>query len=215
MMVRKRAWVLALLLGGAAGYVHFLSDVRAVRLRRPLSSVPTTLGPWGSRSIVMEDDIVKNAGVEDYLFRDYTDGQGLSINAYVGFYEAQREGDTAHSPKHCLPGSGWSQVESSEIEFATPGSNGGKTRANRYVIGKEDQRQLVLYWYQGRGRDITNEYEAKVYLVIDSIFRKRSDGALVRIMVPESETLSLAAAQESAIAFAQRFLPEVEKVLPE
>ena len=215
MTFRNRAWILAALLAGAAAYNYFLSDVNAVPLRRPLSTVPTTLGPWTSRSITMTDSILQNVGVEDYLFRDYTDGRGVSINAYVGFYEAQREGDQAHSPKHCLPGSGWSQVESSEIEFESPGFNGGKTRANRYVIGKGDERQLVLYWYQGRGRNITNEYASKIYLVVDSIFRKRTDGALVRIMVPQGGTLSSKGAQATAIIFARQFLPEVAKALPE
>jgi EpsI family protein len=134
---------------------------------------------------------------------------------YVGFYEQQREGDQIHSPKHCLPGSGWRPTQSDVVQFETPGFNGGQTCANRYVIGKGDERQLVLYWYQSAGRDITNEYLAKVYLVLDSIFRKRNDGALIRFMAPLETEADLAAAQDKVQGFARQILPLVGEALPE
>jgi EpsI family protein len=215
MSLGSRSWVLIVLLFAVAAYVHLLSDVQAVPLRKPLSSVPLVLGTWRGHPLTMEDSIVENVGVEDYIFRDYRGVEGPAVNAYVGFYEAQAEGDTAHSPKHCLPSSGWTPIQSDEIEFETPGFNGGRTRANRYVIAKGDQLQLVLYWYQGRGRQITNEYAAKVYLVLDSIFKKRNDGALIRLMTYVRRDLGLEEAQARTVAFANLFLPEVGSALPE
>jgi EpsI family protein len=105
-------------------------------------------------------------------------------------------------------------VRKDEVRFPTPGFNGGVTRAQRYVIEKGGQRQFVLYWYQHNTRNVTNEYLAKLYLILDSIFRKRSDGALIRLNasltgVPE-ET-----AQAGLVAFAGAFLPELAKAFPE
>jgi EpsI family protein len=44
--------------------------------------------------------------------------------------------------------------------------------------------QMVLYWYQSRGRIISSEYLQKIYLVLDSINRKRTDGSFVRLITP-------------------------------
>ncbi|GAB4271692.1 MAG: hypothetical protein Kow0092_26520 [Deferrisomatales bacterium] len=213
--MRTRTWILITLVLATAGYTRFLSDVQAVPLRKPLEEVPLRIGEWTGRSDRMAEDIVRVVGVEDYLLREYRDGEGFPVYVYVGFYERQREGDQIHSPKHCLPGAGWRPVVSDRVVLDTPGINGGATRANRYVIGKGDDRQLVLYWYQSRGRDITSEYLAKLYLVVDSIFRKRNDGSLVRLMAPLSKGAPIAPAQERVAAFARRFLPELARALPE
>lgn len=213
--MRLRVWTLVVLFAATTGYARFLSDVHPVPLRKPLSSVPQAFGAWTGRSDAMDTNTLRVVGVEDYLMREYQDGAGTPVSVYVGFYEQQREGDQIHSPKHCLPGSGWNPTRSDVVQFDTPGFNGGLTRANRYVIGKGEERQLVLYWYQSAGRDITSEYLAKVYLVADSILRKRNDGALIRFMAPLRTEAELDAAQEKVVGFARLILPRVGEVLPE
>ncbi|MGA7979220.1 MAG: exosortase C-terminal domain/associated protein EpsI [Chromatiaceae bacterium] len=52
---------------------------------------------------------------------------------------------------------------------------------NRVEIQKGDDREVVYYWFQQRGRDITNEYVVKLYLFWDALTRNRTDGALVRL----------------------------------
>ncbi len=215
MALRNRMWILVVLIVATAFYSRFLADVHAVPINRPLDTVPQHIGEWSGSSSEMEQKIVAAVGVEDYLLRTYRRPDGRSASVYVGYYEQQREGDTIHSPKHCLPGAGWRPVRNDQIEFATPGFNGGTTRANRYLIGKGDERQLVLYWYQSRGRNIVSEYAAKVWLVTDSIFRKRNDGALVRFIAPLRKSQDLEAEQAVLVAFCQQILPELAAVLPE
>jgi len=72
--------------------------------------------------------------------------------------------------------------------------------ANKYVIQNGDYRSLMLYWYQGRGRNVASEYWGKVYTVLDSVRLRRSDGAMVRVTVPIRQ--SEAAAEQAAIEFA-------------
>lgn len=210
-----RAWILSALIAITLVYTQFLSDVRAVALRKPLREVPLALAGWDGRAEQMEDRVVAIVGVEDYLLREYRKEGDAAVSVYVGFYELQAEGDQIHSPRHCLPGAGWRPVRSDVTSFDTPGFNGGKTRANRFVIAKGEARQLVLYWYQSRGRSITNEYTAKVWLVLDSIFRKRNDGALVRIIAPLERDARVEEAEAQMLDFARAFLPELAKALPD
>ncbi len=214
--MRTRIWVLVVLILATAVYTRFLSDVQAVPLRKPLAAVPEAIGEWTTvGQETMEDRILEVVGVEDYLWRTYRAEDGFRVSIYVGFYEQQGEGDQIHSPKHCLPGAGWRPLVSDQVAFATPGFNGGTTRANRYLIAKGDGRQLALYWYQSRGRNITSEYMAKLWMVTDSIFRKRNDGSLVRFMAVLPKDAPVDAVQDRITAFAQGFLPELGTALPD
>ena len=214
--MRTRLWLLAAVAFAAAGYLQFLSGVDPVPLRKPLSSVPDEVGGWALiRTDHMTENVLANVGVEDYIMRTYRGPEGLPVSVYVGYYERQGEKDTIHSPKHCLPGAGWRPVETTVISFDTPGVNRGRTRAIRSIIQNGRKRQLVLYWYQSRGRNITDEYAAKVWLVVDSIFRKRNDGSLVRFMAPIPDGVSAADVERQVVAFARALLPEAVACMAE
>ena len=104
---------------------------------------------------------------------------------YVGYYDQQTQGQTIHSPKNCLPGAGWEPLASSPL---TIGIATGAVTVNRYLLQNGRQRALVLYWYQGRGRVAWDEYRVKWDLLHDAALRRRSDEALVRVVVPVSGT---------------------------
>jgi EpsI family protein len=143
----------------------------------------------------------------DYLLRDYRIGKGQTANLYIGYYATQRDGASYHSPLNCLPGSGWNMVDPAMITISLP--NGQSFLANKYVIENGGHRELMIYWYQGRGRMIASEYWGKIYTVLDSVRLRRSDAAMVRVTVPI--TASDAAALESAREFAGL----TSEVLPE
>jgi EpsI family protein len=87
--------------------------------------------------------------------------------------------------------------------------DGHSFAANRYVIQNGDQKSLLIYWYQGRGRAVASEYWGKVYTVLDSVRLRRSDGAMVRVITPMEK--SAPEALHSAIdlaANATRVLPQ-------
>ncbi len=75
----------------------------------------------------------------------------------------------------------------------TPPNGAPAFEANRYIIQNGTSKQLLIYWYQGRGRAVASEYWGKIYTVLDSVQRRRSDGAMVRVMMPlgESEEATL------------------------
>ena len=129
---------------------------------------------------------------------------------YVGYYASQRTGDTIHSPKNCLPGAGWDPVQSGYIKISIPG--GRQIVVNEYVIQQGLDKQLVFYWYQGRGRVIASEYSGKFWMVADAISRNRTDGALVRLVTPMNDGEVHARAR--LVSFTQLLFPQLESIIP-
>lgn len=171
--------------------------------RKPLREIPAALGDWRQKGgdIRFSEQTESVLRTSDYVMRDYFAPDGRRANLYVGYYASQRTGATYHSPQNCLPGSGWEMRQPELIEIKT----GGKSfTANRYIIQNGDYREVLIYWYEGRGRAEASEYADKIYTVLDGVFRRRSDGAMVRIMTPvggdESESLQKAVDLSALVA---------------
>jgi len=177
--------------------------------RKQLKDFPRQIGGWqqiGSDS-VLDNETLKVLRASDYLMRNYRSANGRVANFYVGYYATQRDGATYHSPLNCLPGSGWIMSDPAKVTITLP--DGRAFTANRYLIQNGDEKDLLVYWYQGRGRAVASEYWGKVYTVLDSVRLRRSDGAMVRVTIPvdKSEAASLQMATDLA-ANATFVLPE-------
>jgi EpsI family protein len=171
-------------MAAGAGALTMRAAAEAPVSRQPLTQLPRQLGLWtGSSDLAFADDIVAQLGVDEYINRRYVaaDASVAPIALYIGYYNSQRQGDTIHSPQNCLPGAGWQPVETGDVLI--PGA-AGAARVNQYVIQKGIDRQLVLYWYQGRGRIVANEYTNKLLLMYDAATLHRTNGALVRVIAP-------------------------------
>jgi EpsI family protein len=170
-----------------AGFlVHRLDSIGDVKVqRRHLSEFPAQLGPWyqSGPDTRFPEDIEAVLRANEYVTRDYSLPNGLTANIYVGYYYTQRTGATYHSPLNCLPGAGWVLSDRTTITIK-PADGRPAFQANRYLIQNGSYQALLVYWYQGRGRAVASEYWDKVYMVLDSARRGRSDGAMVRIMLP-------------------------------
>jgi exosortase D (VPLPA-CTERM-specific) len=166
--------------------VAHLGSVPPRPLEKPLQAFPMQYGDWRGRTSELDTQIWEQVGGQDYVQVDYRKAGDMPVNFYTAYYEYQRKaGDFVHSPKLCLPGAGWfiQADHVRELAIAEPPSiYDGRILFNEMVISKGGHRQLVYYWYQGRGRNFTNEYMAKFYMVWDGIFRRRTDGALVRLV---------------------------------
>jgi EpsI family protein len=210
-----RALVLSagILLAGLYGS-HLAGRERAVP-RQALASLPRALADWPtSVDVPLGNDALAVLGVDDYVSRTYMSAASApAVNLYVGYYDSQRQGDTIHSPQNCLPGAGWQAVEGGRARLQL----GDRTETvNRYVIQKGLDRQVVLYWYQGRGRVVANEYANKFWLMVDAARLHRSNGALVRVIASAGRSTggSLAAADTAATSFAGTLFPQLGAYLP-
>src|SRR4051812_13592797 len=211
----KQFWAMTalLLLGGAV--INYWAVAGEARMpRKALAEFPAEFGGWRQSGRDVRFDAATEAVLraDDYVSRDYAGDAGRSASLYVGYYSTQRTGATYHSPLNCLPGSGWVLGEPDTVEV-TPADGRAPFRANSYVIEHGPDRMLMLYWYQGRGRAVASEYVDKVYTVFDSIRLRRSDGAMVRVLVPfrgsERET------QEAAAQFAAQVAPNLPAYVPD
>lgn len=184
---------------------------QALPLRAPLSRLSAQYEGYQGRTETITAEEQRVAGMSAYLLRSYTRDSATAFTVYVGYYERQVQGKTIHSPKNCLPGAGWEAVAAGEQVLAT---TLGPVRVNRYLLVNKQQRALVYYWYQGRGRVESNEYRVKLQLLRDSALRGRSDEALVRVVVPMRSADGEGAAGELGARVSAELIPQVAEVLP-
>jgi EpsI family protein len=190
--------VLLLLVGVLVNTWAYLGEARVER--KELRDFPQSVGVWQriGTDQILDDETLKVLRASDYLLRDFRKPEGQSANLYVGYYATQRSGASFHSPLNCLPGSGWTLSEPGKATIGLP--DGSSFVANKYIIQNGDYRSLMIYWYQGRGRNVASEYWGKVYTVFDSVRLRRSNGAMVRVTVPVGR--SEADAEKAAVEFA-------------
>jgi EpsI family protein len=203
------------LLAATALFLHARSRNEIIPARQPLAALPHQLGEWTGTDVGIQRDVLEVLGAGDFLLRVYQNSSLPQpyVDIFLAYFPSQRAGDTIHSPKHCLPGSGWLPVESSRVTLALPGHS--PFVANRYVIAKGTDRQLVLYWYLAHDRAVASEYWAKFYLVHDSIRLNRSDGSLIRVTTPLRPGEITDAAQARLISFAENFTPLLNQYIPQ
>jgi len=181
--------------------------------RKSLKDFPKRIATWEQTGtdVQIDKETMAVLRASDYLLRNYRGQDGRNVNFYVGYYASQREGATYHSPLNCLPGSGWVMSEPGTITIAPKGRPAFV--ANKYLIQNGDHKELLVYWYQGRGRAVASEYWGKVYTVLDSVRMRRSDGAMVRITTAVSDTEP--AALQAAINVATDLAATTSTILPE
>jgi EpsI family protein len=182
--------------------------------RPPLAAFPYRLSDWVGSDVGITKDVRSVLGPGDFLLRTYknTAVPQPVVDLFVAYFPTQRTGDTIHSPRNCLPGAGWTPLQSRRVQISGPQHT--PFRANRYVIAKGENRQLVFYWYLAHGRAIASEYWAKFYLVADSIRMNRSDGSLIRLTTPILRGESVDEAQERLLSFAGQVVPRMNDYVP-
>ena len=208
-----RRWTPAVVLG--LGCLLLLGARRqtALPLAVPLEQeIPTRLLGYESMDLRISDVEQQVAGMDDYLLRRFgTEGEPYRFSVYVGYYEAQVQGKSIHSPKNCLPGAKWEPIAS---ETRSVNIDGQPQRLNRYLLANRGARVVVYYWYQGRGRVAWNEYAVKWELMRDKARYGRSEEALVRIVIPLTEEVTETVADAEAEALALALIPRVFAALP-
>jgi exosortase D (VPLPA-CTERM-specific) len=183
--------------------------------RASLQSFPLQLGAWQGRVLTMEGVYQDALKLDDYLLADYADGGASPVNLYVAYYNSQRKGEAVHSPRSCLPGGGWQFRSFEQRTLGDIKVDGVPLRVNRAVIEYGAQRQLVYYWFQQRGRVITNEFAVKWYLLWDSLTRHRTDGALVRLIVELPPASSEKQADRRLTDLAALVAPSLSRYVPD
>jgi EpsI family protein len=222
MMIRAAILSGVILAGGAVARLEHAPDRQIART--PLAAVPCAVDRWScADDTPLDRKTLEVLSADDYLNRTYkvrpadggsrADGGRDAIGLYIAYYGSQRQGESIHSPQNCLPGSGWEPISSMRTAIDAGGTS---LPVNRYVVQKGIERQVVLYWYQGRGRVVANEYLNKFWLMVDQARLHQSNAALVRIVAPVAGTgdQALRDASASADRFARAIYPRLSPYLP-
>lgn len=179
-----------------------------------LSLFPQFFDGWQTVSdIPIEKEIRDLLRADDVLNRVYVNPvRPDPASLFIAFFKTQRYGQSPHSPKNCLPGSGWEKVSDQVIPipvqgWATP------ININRYVVEHGDEKSVTLYWYHSHNRVIASEFSAKLFLVADSIRYHRSDTALIRVIVGVRNG-DVESASNTGVQFVQAVFPQILRQLP-
>ena len=211
-MLSWKAWIPGFVLTAGVvmsnGVVNHQSG--PVPLRAPLAQALPVIPNSRDTDVVVGEEERKIAGMSSYVIREYYPKDVIPFQVYIGYYDEQHQGKTIHSPKNCLPGDGWEQVESAPLTVQTAT---GPVTINRWRSVKNGVSAMVYYWYQGRGRVENNEFKVKYELLRDAVKRGRTDEALVRIIVM-NVTDNGVAADALTRKIAPDLVRDVYRVLP-
>lgn len=207
-----RYWLMIAVLVGATTSMAYLSHGEATPPAKPLAEFPNKVaGYTKAADWTLDKPTLDLLGVTDYLNRGYVSKSEGLITLYIGYFRSQRTGAAIHSPKNCLPGAGWTPMTATVYQL--PLDDGRKVPVNLYIVRKDLDEQLVLYWYQAHGRVVASEYWGKFYLVYDALRLNRTDAALVRVTAPiyngDEEQ-----ARTRALAFAKQITSDVDQIIP-
>jgi len=181
--------------------------------RESFLSFPLSLGQWKGQTVTVEQDLLNTLDATDYWNASYTrsDAPG-NVDVFMTYYDQQRTGHSAHSPANCIPGSGWKVVNRKIIPVELKDRTLAVTRMH---IQKGPQALLVYYWFDQRGRLINEQYRAKWFLLVDAIVKKRTDGAIIRLMTPIAQQEEKNAADQRLVDFLLDFYPITKRYIPD
>jgi EpsI family protein len=218
-MKSPRFWTVILLLISTAVVLHTRGDADKVPYSQPLALMPHDIGGWTGHDIPIGEDVLSILGKGDFLNRSYAPPAASGVRAtvppislFIGYFASQRTGQSIHSPQNCLPGAGWN-FDSKRYTDLTD-DKGNVLHVGEYVISSNGDRQFVVYWYQGHGRTIANEYSAKLHMILDAIRTNRTDGAIVRVITPMLSNESEDAARKRVVDFTARMAPSLPSFIP-
>ena len=214
MIYPGRVIILLCLFGVTWYLLQSTSSVTPVDIKKPLSEFPHQIGNYRlNDSFQSSAGVLELLGVDDYIQYDYVSDKGDHINLYVGYYRAVGIEGGYHSPKNCIPGGGWGINETQKVQLAQDLEGNNHLKVAQMLIRKGSEYQVVLYWFQNRGRIIASEYWEKIYQVWDALFMGRRDGSFVRIIayVPDGD---IEKTEKRVRVFATLALKELENHLP-
>ena len=211
--MNQRIFIVTIVLALSFGFQLWSHAAASTPERESLGSFPKQAGSWkmtGEKTIDPETAAVLKA--DDYMLRLYRAPTGRQVELFVAYYGTQQAGESMHSPRNCLPGSGWEIVSSDNVRLADNGLEA--IQINRFIIENGRQRALMLYWYQAIGRVIASEYWGKFYLVWDAVRTGRRDGAIVRVLVPVPQGSDGIAELKSGLDLAEAARPLLPRYVP-
>ena len=210
MKAQARYVFVYLLLGLTALFIATHANV-AVPVNKPLTNISSSPGEWTMvKQTRFNAQVLEVLKPTDYLYRVYKDSAGNKVTLYLGYHSGGPDSGQIHSPKQCLPGSGWFELSEVKRTLQVAGKELPFIQA---VYQNGAQKELFLYFFQVKGQILSDEYSLKLAEITNSILYNRKDSAFIRISVPFLDD------QSEAAIVGERFLtkiyPHIISVLPQ
>ena len=204
-------WIASVLFIALWGLHTALASAQIKPPRKTFKEFPSVIGEWHGEKSYLREEIMGYLWADDYVQIQFNNTRtGDMIILFVPYYEYQGTMHTAHSPVACLIGGGFAPRSRRIIQRDFP-EPFGEVNIRQMVLEKNRQLLLCNYWFQQRGRLIVSEYWNKWYLFQDSITKRRTDGALVRLEMSLKDGHDV----ETAQSVLDSFTRELMKILPE
>jgi len=213
----KTGWLALVVLAISVPASQFITERRDdVPSRTAFNVFPLEQQEWTGRESTIEANVLGALKLTDYFMGNFQLADSpYPVNFYSAWYEEQRKGASIHSPKSCLPGGGWEILQHTTEAIPQIDAYGEPLKVNRVLMQMGEARQLVYYWFQGRGRIITNEYMAKWFIFWDSLTRNRTDGALMRLITYVPEGSDVADAENRLNEYLEDYYPMFSTYVPD
>ncbi len=189
------------------------TDTLIIPERKDFAGIPAEFPDLRHQIRPMDPTVAEVLGADDTIVVTFAAPDGKNFNLYMAYLDAQRDGRSWHSPRQCIPGGGWQITNHDIVEMTT--SNGTLIKYNRLIIQNRDVQQLVYYWYDQRGRKVANEFTMKLWLIFDAVFKKRSDGAMIRLIAQVSDQEGIAATDAYLKSIMNDMEPFIGDYVPE
>jgi EpsI family protein len=178
-----RALILLVILSLSGGYAHQLRGNRVHAGSIPdLSELPTTTSGWSSKDFELSETVLAVLDPDAVLQRLYRHRDGSEVWLFVAYFAEQQINSQIHSPRQCIPGSGWTVVSTDQHSLTLPRRT---QTATRMVLERDDTSHELWYWFDTRGGSVAGEYALKWDLVKNSLARRPTDAAFVRYVASE------------------------------
>lgn len=177
-----RALIAILIVGLGGAYARDLSGSRVFSEAMPdFTRVPAALDGWESEDYPITESISEVLDADATLQRRYFAPDGSEAWLFLAYFAAQGVNSQIHSPRHCVPGSGW---RISSIERRTVDLPSGSHPATRLLMQRQGGESEMFYWFRTRSGVVTGEYSLKWDLVKNSLARRPTDAVFVRFTAP-------------------------------
>ena len=171
-----------------------------------LDKFPLTIGDWHGTKEVVDPQILELLNPQSIISATYVNSEGISVHLLFDFFSSEATFGGPHSPRNCLPGSGWVITEtlSHNIERAN-----SVVPAGRFQLQFNKAKQVMDFWYITHYGETANDYMFKLYELLSALTFKPRDIAFVRF-VASDDPKSLKALDE----FQSLVLKEIYEHLP-
>lgn len=211
---RPRHWALIGMLAVSLLYVYWPEQTRTEERLRLLAAIPTTIGAWTlEQEQTIPEAQLASLGAAEYVLRTYQ-RDGDKVLLYAAFFTG-KHGALTHNPEKCYPAAGFTVTRKTarKISLGLPASSGDPFQAIRIVPVRDDEKMVVLYWFQEGNRVIVNKWEHIFRVLVNAIAYNRTESLMVRLSTAHTTDEEIPARTRLLEQFGDQVRVEVAKAL--